>query len=101
MECLGLHNKPKAEVHLGYKLTGPKEEEGEGGGGGGGGGGGAEEEEEEEEEEEDDSFSFIITSQMFCTLAEWIHVPFMLANCLDLTQRQSPQIVNLCCRWPH
>jgi hypothetical protein len=35
MECLGLHNKPKAEVHPGHKLTGPKEEE-----------------EEEEEEEE-------------------------------------------------
>jgi hypothetical protein len=27
MECLGLHNKPKAEVHPGHKLTGPKEEE--------------------------------------------------------------------------
>jgi len=27
MECLGLYNKPKAEVHLGHKLTGPKEEE--------------------------------------------------------------------------
>jgi hypothetical protein len=27
MEHLGLHNKPKAEVHLGHKLTGPKEEE--------------------------------------------------------------------------
>jgi hypothetical protein len=27
MECLGQHNKPKAEVHLGHKLTGPKEEE--------------------------------------------------------------------------
>jgi hypothetical protein len=27
MECLGLHNKPKAEVHLGRKLTGPIEEE--------------------------------------------------------------------------
>jgi hypothetical protein len=27
MECLGLHNKPKAEVHLGPKLMGPKEEE--------------------------------------------------------------------------
>ena len=26
-ECLGLYNKPKAEVHLGHKLTGPKEEE--------------------------------------------------------------------------
>jgi hypothetical protein len=25
MECLGLHNKPKAEVHLGHKLTDPKE----------------------------------------------------------------------------
>jgi hypothetical protein len=27
MKCLGLHNKPKAEVHPGHKLTGPKEEE--------------------------------------------------------------------------
>jgi hypothetical protein len=27
MECLGLHNKPKSEVHPGHKLTGPKEEE--------------------------------------------------------------------------
>jgi hypothetical protein len=27
MECLGLHNKPKAEVHPEHKLTGPKEEE--------------------------------------------------------------------------
>jgi hypothetical protein len=27
MECLGLHNKPKAEVHPGHKLTGTKEEE--------------------------------------------------------------------------
>jgi hypothetical protein len=27
MECLGLHTKPKAEVHPGHKLTGPKEEE--------------------------------------------------------------------------
>jgi hypothetical protein len=27
MECLGLHNKPKAEVHPGHKLTGPKKEE--------------------------------------------------------------------------
>jgi hypothetical protein len=27
MECLGLHNKPKAEVHLGHKLMGPKEVE--------------------------------------------------------------------------
>jgi hypothetical protein len=44
MEYLGLHNKPKAEVHPGQKLMGPKE------GGGGGGGGGDEEEEEEEEE---------------------------------------------------
>jgi hypothetical protein len=25
MECLGLHNKPKAEVHPRHKLTGPKE----------------------------------------------------------------------------
>jgi hypothetical protein len=24
---LGLHNKPKAEMHLGHKLTGPKEVE--------------------------------------------------------------------------
>jgi hypothetical protein len=30
MECLGLHNKPKAEVHPGHKLTGPKDEEEEG-----------------------------------------------------------------------
>jgi hypothetical protein len=37
MKCLGLHNKPKAEVHPGHKLTGSKEKE---------------EEEEEEEEEE-------------------------------------------------
>jgi hypothetical protein len=36
LEYLGLHNKPKAEVHPGHKLTGPKQEE----------------EEEEEEEEE-------------------------------------------------
>jgi hypothetical protein len=27
MECLGLHNKPKAEVDPGHMLTGPKEEE--------------------------------------------------------------------------
>jgi hypothetical protein len=27
MKCLGLHNKPTAEVHLGHKLMGPKEEE--------------------------------------------------------------------------
>jgi hypothetical protein len=27
MECLGLHSKPKAEVHPGHKLTGPEEEE--------------------------------------------------------------------------
>jgi hypothetical protein len=27
MKCLGLHNKPKAEVHSGHKLTGPKEKE--------------------------------------------------------------------------
>jgi len=26
-ECLGLYNKPKAEVHPGHKLIGPKEEE--------------------------------------------------------------------------
>jgi hypothetical protein len=26
-ECLRLYNKPKAEVHPGHKLTGPKEEE--------------------------------------------------------------------------
>jgi hypothetical protein len=38
MVCLGLHNKPKAEVHPGHKLTGQEEEEGGGGGGGGGGG---------------------------------------------------------------
>jgi hypothetical protein len=38
LEYLGLYNKPKAEVHPGHKLTGPKEEE---------------KEEEDEEEEED------------------------------------------------
>jgi hypothetical protein len=27
MTCLGLHNKPKAEVQPGHKLMGPKEEE--------------------------------------------------------------------------
>jgi hypothetical protein len=27
MEGSELHNKPKAEVHSGHKLTGPKEEE--------------------------------------------------------------------------
>jgi hypothetical protein len=27
MECLGLHNKPKAEVHSGHKKAGPEEEE--------------------------------------------------------------------------
>ena len=27
MECLGLYNKPKADVHPGHKLTGSKEEE--------------------------------------------------------------------------
>jgi hypothetical protein len=26
LEYLGLHNKPKAEVHLGHKLTGSEEE---------------------------------------------------------------------------
>jgi hypothetical protein len=26
MKCLGLHNKPTAEVHPGHMLTGPKEE---------------------------------------------------------------------------
>jgi hypothetical protein len=42
MEYLGLHNKPKAELHPEHLLMGPKEEEEEeeGGGGGGGGGGG-------------------------------------------------------------
>jgi hypothetical protein len=38
MEYLGLHKKPKAEVHLEHLLTGPKEKE--------------EEEEDEEEGEE-------------------------------------------------
>jgi hypothetical protein len=42
MKCLGLHNKPTAEVHPGHMLTGPKEEEEE------------EEEDEKEEEEEED-----------------------------------------------
>ena len=27
MECLGLYNKPKADMHPGDKLMGPKEEE--------------------------------------------------------------------------
>jgi hypothetical protein len=27
MECLGLQNKPTAEVHPGHKLMGPKEKE--------------------------------------------------------------------------
>jgi hypothetical protein len=27
MKCLGLNNKPTAEVHPGHMLTGPKEEE--------------------------------------------------------------------------
>jgi hypothetical protein len=27
MEYLGQHNKPKAEVHPGHKVTGPKEED--------------------------------------------------------------------------
>jgi hypothetical protein len=27
MKCLGLHNKPTAEVHPGHMLMGPKEEE--------------------------------------------------------------------------
>jgi hypothetical protein len=27
MKCLGLHNKPTAEVHPGHMLTDPKEEE--------------------------------------------------------------------------
>jgi len=48
MKCLGLHNKPKAEVHLEHMLTGGGgggsrrrggEAVGEGGWGGGGGGG--------------------------------------------------------------
>ena len=54
MNYLGLHNKPKAEVHPEHMRTGPKEEGGgeEGGGGGGGEGGGGEEGGEEEEEEE-------------------------------------------------
>jgi hypothetical protein len=45
MKCLGLHNKPTAEVHPGHKLTGPKEEEEEEEEEEGGGGGGGEEEE--------------------------------------------------------
>jgi hypothetical protein len=32
LEYLELYNKPKAEVHPGHMLTGPKEEEGGGGG---------------------------------------------------------------------
>jgi hypothetical protein len=42
MEYFGLHNNPKAEVHLEHLLMGPKEEEQE------------EEEEEEKEEEEEE-----------------------------------------------
>jgi hypothetical protein len=38
LEYLGLYNKPKAEVHPGHKLTGPKEED----------------EEEEKEDDDDD-----------------------------------------------
>jgi hypothetical protein len=49
MECLGLHNKPKAEVHLGHMLTGPKEEE----------------EEEEEEIKFEIPFTSIITTVIF------------------------------------
>jgi hypothetical protein len=30
LEYLGLHDKPKAEVHPGHKLTGPKKEEEDG-----------------------------------------------------------------------
>jgi hypothetical protein len=37
MECLGLHNKPKAEVHPRHLLTGPDDDD---------------DDEEEEEEEE-------------------------------------------------
>jgi hypothetical protein len=45
MECLGLHNKPKAEVHPGHKLTGPREEE-------------QEQEQEQEKKEEEINSSF-------------------------------------------
>jgi hypothetical protein len=34
LEYLALYNRPKAEVHLGHKVTDPKEEEEEGEGGG-------------------------------------------------------------------
>jgi hypothetical protein len=40
LEYLGLYNQPKAEVHPGHKLTGPKEED--------------EEEEEEDDDDDDD-----------------------------------------------
>jgi hypothetical protein len=40
MECLGLHNKPKARLHPGHKLTDSKEEE-------------------EEEEEEEPHLNFL------------------------------------------
>jgi TPP-dependent pyruvate/acetoin dehydrogenase alpha subunit len=43
LEYLGLHNKPKAEVHPGHKMTGPNEYK----------------EEEEEEEEEEDPLKWI------------------------------------------
>ena len=54
LQYLGLHNKPKVDVHPGHKLTGPEEEEGRDKGGGGEGereGKGEEGEGEEEEEE--------------------------------------------------
>jgi hypothetical protein len=51
MKCLGLHNKPKAEVQPGHKLTGPKEEE-----------------EEEEEEEEPPYNSVLLEKLIDCQL---------------------------------
>jgi hypothetical protein len=62
MKCLGLHNKPTAEVHLGYKLTGPKKEEGEEEVDGGGGG------EEEEEESLISQIYFSVKLYMFWTV---------------------------------
>jgi len=63
-ECLGLYNKPKAEVHQGHKLTG--------GGGGGEGGGG------EGEEEEFVYVNFSVTIQNMCCKAGKPHTNSIL-----------------------
>jgi len=60
LEYLGLRNKPKAEVHPGHKLTGPKEEE----------------EEEKEEEEEPGLLNMIVfvKHNLIYSLINWLHV---------------------------